>query len=194
MLTVAQKGHDHVGLRSWTWKQPAFHLLDAEVHRRRDQPEAAIDALQRGLEKAEEPHATFRASRYDVPTMRSELELMLANLLVQEDRQDEAREVLNEAVQKRAAHLETEHIQVALAQLRLGEFLITQSDLTAAEQPLKQAHEKLLRHSDVVSPLRWRAATKLVELYQMMDQPKEAATWQAKVDTLNLKSEVNEEG
>ena len=99
---------------------------------------------------------------------------------------------LNEAVQKRAAHLETEHIQVALAQLRLGEFLITQSDLTAAEQPLLQAYKKLLLHSDVVYPLRRRAATKLVELYQMTGQPKEAAKWQDKLDKLNPSSEEHE--
>ena len=148
----------------WDWKKPESHTQHAAVH--------------------------------DMNCQRcvSELEIMLASLLVQEERQDEARDVLNEAVRVRAAHLETEHIQVVLAQLRLGEFLIAQSDFTAAEEPLLQAYEKLVRHSDVVDPLRWRAATKLVELYQKTGQLKEAAKWQVQLGSLDPPNEVDEEG
>ena len=84
------------------------------------------------------------------------------------------------------------NVHRALARLRLGEFLIAQSDYTAAEQPLLIAHKKLLPYSEVVDPLRRRAATKLLELYQTTNQADEAAEWQAKVDTLNPSSEENE--
>ena len=166
--------------------------LGDELHLRRGQPQAAIDSLVSGLGKAEEPQATFRSSWHDVPTTRADLELMLANVYVQQDRTDDARNVLDEAVRIRAEHLEADHIQTALARLRLGEFLIAQSDYTAAEQPLLIAHKKLLPYSEVVDPLRRRAATKLLELYQTTNQADEAAEWQAKVDTLNPSSEENE--
>ena len=134
-LGVAQEGLNFVARWPWPWLEPAFHQIIAKVHLRRGQRQAAIDSLTMGLKKAAEPTATLRSSPYDVPTSRQEVEVMLASIYAEENRADKAKQVLEEAVRIRAEQLGADHIQVVLAELRLGEFLFTQSEYAAAEQP-----------------------------------------------------------
>jgi tetratricopeptide (TPR) repeat protein len=191
-LDVAQKGLAHVTGWPWPWNEPAFHHVIAKVHLRRGQSQAAIDSLQTGLQKATEPKATLRSSPFDLPTSRQELEVMLARIYVEDNRPDKAHQVLQEFVRIREEQLGADHIQVALAQLRLGEFLLTLSDYAAAKQPLHEAFEKLRPYAEAADPIRRRAANQLVELYTKLGQPEDVKQWQSQIDALNRTDNENE--
>jgi hypothetical protein len=180
-LTIAETGLHLAQETGWSCKEPAYRQLSAELQLRlQDQGrQAAIESLECGLAKACEPHATYRSSRWQLPTTRSELERTLAALHLEDGRTERAKQVLVDGVQIRSNVLGEHHIQVAQAQLRLGEFLVAQSEHAAAERTLLAAHDTLNPHSHVADHLRRRAATKLAELHVAIDQPKGAAEWQA---------------
>ena len=183
---VANTGHASVAAWSRPWLEPAFYLIKAKLRLQLDHGDRsrAIELLENGLTKAQEPHATFRSSQWDVPTTRNDLECLLARLYLEEGNSERAKKVLEQAVQIRDDALGAQHIQTAMAQLRLGEFLVTNSakfDVATAEEPLVSAYNKLVSHSEGVDALRRRAANTLFELYQVMDRPDDAAAWQAKV-------------
>jgi tetratricopeptide (TPR) repeat protein len=190
-LGVAQEGLNFVARWPWPWLEPAFHQIIAKVHLRRGQRQAAIDSLTMGLKKAAEPTATLRSSPYDVPTSRQEVEVMLASIYAEENRADKAKQVLEEAVRIREEQLGADHIQVVLAELRLGEFLFTQSEYAAAEQPCLNAYLKLQPYAAAANPIRRRAANQLAKLYTKTGQPGDATQWQSKADAFKRANEEN---
>ena len=183
-LEIADRGHQFVAEWRRKWMEPAFYYNKARLQLQLDEsnPQTAIELLKSGLMKAREPQATYRSWRWHVPTMRTELETMLARLYLQEDRAEQAMRVLRDAISIRSDALGDDHIQTAMAQLRLGEFLVTHSErfeIVTAEQPLRKAYEKLTRHPPAVNALRRRAARSLAEVYRATERPRNADQWQA---------------
>ena len=109
-----------------------YHQAIAEIRLRLDDGErqAAINSVEEGLAKTIEPHATFRQIRDLVPTRALRLEIMLARLYLDLENGNvkQARDVLEQAVDFREQALGAGHFQTAMAQLRLGEFLVGNPD------------------------------------------------------------------
>ena len=182
-LRIVSRGHAFVTAWPHEWMEPAFHLVNAKLRRRLgDSRETTIEVLENGIARAQEPRATFRSSRWQVPTTRTELERMLVGLFKENGNTVSAKQVLADGVRIRGDALGEDHIQVAMAQLRLGEFLTEQSEFAAAEPPLLAAYEKLNQHPNVVDHLRHRATIKLVELYTATDRPETASKWQTEAE------------
>ena len=191
-LDTGRRGIDFLGGWPRTWLLPAFHHVIAGVQIRLGDRQGAVNSLKEGLEKAEEPQATWRAYE-EPPTTRRDLEVMLAELyLMNPDEARNAIDVYREGVNQRMKLKDDDHIQVALAQLRLGEVFVRLGDSRAAEQPLKDAYKKLEPHSDVVNHLRSRAAAGLVKVYQALGMPDSEAEWRSKAETLDAAIEHNE--
>jgi tetratricopeptide (TPR) repeat protein len=170
-------------LSGWprTWLEPVFHEVIAGAQVRLGDRKSAVRSLKEGLDKAVEPQATWRSTQMDAPTTRRDLEVMLAGLYLNDGKADEARRVLQNGVQERKK-LGDDHIQIAMAQLRLGEFLVGQSAYVAAEEPLKDAFDQLEPHPDVVNHLRTRAAAGLVKVYEALNMPEAAVEWRRKFE------------
>jgi tetratricopeptide (TPR) repeat protein len=192
---VANHGLDFINAWPWPWLESAFQLELAKIHQRRGNEEAAIRSFRRGLDKATEPLATYVAMRSDLPTTREELEIALANLLVDSapDGREQARRVFEEGVVIREHGLGIDHIQTALAQLRLGEFLVAyagENERRRAGELIRDAYRKLDTHSSTaVTAICRRAALQLADLYDALGQPDEAANWRTKLDQLDRSPE-----
>ncbi|MCA9215924.1 MAG: protein kinase, partial [Planctomycetales bacterium] len=188
---VARQGLAHVSAWPWPSCEWAFLYELGRIQQRRGMPDAAIISLQAGLAKASEPLATSMAMRNYMTATRGELEVTLGGLLCESgsvNGLEEAKQVFDEGVVFREKTLGRDHIQVALAQLRLGEFLVVDSHederLRGADQ-LREAYQKLSVHtSTAVDAARRRAAQQLGDLYETLNQPDQAAQWRTTVDQL----------
>ncbi len=188
---AAQHGLKYVSAWPWPPCEWAFLHELGRIQQRRGSPAAAETLLRAGLEKALEPLATSIAMRDYLTITRGELEVTLAGVLRESGSAnglEEAKQVYDEGVVIRTQALGSDHVQVALAQLRLGEFLAVNyrddERLRGADQ-LREAYQKLSLHtSTAVDASRRRAAQQLAELYDALNQPNEAAQWRTKGDQL----------
>ena len=181
---------------NWPCKETSFHQVTAELELlagadRSTAIDSAIASLRTGLETAPEPQATYRAFLWNLPTTRRGLEMMLADLYLEDGNAKAAEAVLKDAVAIRQDAMGPEHIQTSMAQLRLGEFLVDHatsegSSASEAEQPLLATFEKLQSEPDVVHRLRWRVTNCLADMYQSIGQPQDAAKWREIAESYDL--------
>jgi serine/threonine protein kinase len=189
---VAQQGLEYVSAWPWPPCEWAFLYELGRIQQRRGSPAAAEKLLREGLEKAPEPLATSIAMRDYLTITRAQLEVTLAGVLRESGSAnglEEAKQVYGEGVVIRTQGLGSDHIQVALAQLRLGEFLAVNypddERLRGADQ-LREAYQKLSVHtSTAVDAARRRAAQRLAELYDTLNQTGEAASWRSTLEQLD---------
>jgi hypothetical protein len=200
---IAQQGLEYVSAWPWPTCEAAFRHELARIQQRRSSPAAAFVSLRAGLATASEPLATSMAMRDYLTTPRGELEVALARVLRESgstNELDQAKDVFEEGVVIREQALGSDHIQVALAQLRLGEFLSVDSredKRLQGARPLREAYQKLAVYtSTAVNAARRRAAQQLAELYDSLDQPDKAASWRLRLDQLDepLESDSDEPG
>ena len=176
-LATANEGLGLARAWPWEWMEPHFQLAIAMVQHRSGNVPAAIRSLESGLAKAIEPRATlFATGNWDwptpgVPTTRRELELTLADYYVQMQQTNDAIGLLRAGIEIRERALPAGHFQVALARLRLGEFLLEHADDKAqyeeARSELRTACEGF-QESTYLDAARRRAVTGLIELSEML--------------------------
>lgn len=120
-----------------------------------------------------------------MPTSRRELEVKLADHYERAVRFEDAEQVFVGGIVDRTEQFSSgDHVQVALAQLRFGTFLIQHDRFGRAEELLLDAHERLSNNPNSASATVERVAVQLVRLYTAWQKPTEAANWQSKLDEL----------
>ncbi|MFC1759387.1 tetratricopeptide repeat protein, partial [Planctomycetota bacterium] len=143
-IEFAERGLEQSSLRQHSWQEPHFHLVIAIAQHKLGRVDSAINSLQRGIKKCRQPFPSLRASRESIPTSRRELEVTLARLLAGQNKVEDAVKVLEHGVDVRKEQFSSEHLQVVLAELRLGKFLRMQNGMSdRADQLIETAKKKL---------------------------------------------------
>ncbi|MCO6047067.1 protein kinase [Aeoliella sp. ICT_H6.2] len=165
--------------------------------------EEAIDVLKSGLGILQRPFPSpvgAGAMRYhyrDPPKSRRDLELTLAHMLVKQGRFDDAERVFEDGIAFRKKFTEVEFpakkLQVALAELRYGEFQVEHGRFIDAEEHLRQAYDELCSNPEAAKPTVQRAARQLVTVYDEIDRPTEVARWREVLEQMNESVDENAE-
>jgi len=189
-LAVATEAHQLVAdwPRPSPWVEPHLYLAMAIPRYRLGDTDAAIDLLREGLAKSDS-FPSLRATRTHpdggygnkIPISRHELELVLAAYVAERDGFDAAVAVYLDGIQFRQERLGHDHLQVALAKMRLGEFLFQHGKFDEASSQLEAAYEKLATDPNAADASRAHAAERMVAICEATQRPTEAAAWQKKV-------------
>ena len=175
-------------------RKTAYYVLHAIIERRRNpDPEdlkLVIEKLKSDLEKVTEPRATYATvttpGHYQVPTDRWQVEAKLVELLLEDDQNVEAFEVMEQALEVRQRAFGNTHIQTLLAKIRLGEFLLDLNDLETCDDAaayLENAYEAL-PDSPHLRGVRRNIAKRLVAAYERLDDSDDADCWRQTLDDL----------
>ena len=118
-------------------------------------------------------------------TPQQELEVTLAEYLVEADQFEKARQVFADGIAIRTKRFGSDsHLQVALAELRFGNFLLERDEHKQAEELSLRAYEKLHDNPTARTATVERAVLQLVKLYAAWQKPAEAEKWQTRLDQL----------
>ena len=111
--------------------------------------------------------------------------MTLADYYVQDKRIGVAEQIYIDGIDVRTRQFGSDHLQVALAELRFGQFLLQQRELQRAEEPLKRAYQHLTATQPTAKAAMMRAAMLLVELYTSLNRDDEVTIWGKKLNDLN---------
>jgi tetratricopeptide (TPR) repeat protein len=172
------------------WAAPHLYLVKGIAQYKLGQRDVATDSLEEGLARCQEPYPSLHTKSKESPTSRRELEVTLADYYVEAGRFDEAVAVFVDGIAVRIEQFgSADHLQVALAELRFGMFLLRHDRFDRAEDSLLTAHEKLSRNPSATSATVERAASQLTDLYAALQEPTEAVKWQAELDQIKASAE-----
>jgi tetratricopeptide (TPR) repeat protein len=193
-LDAAEQGLERAAVWPQYGSGPHLHLAKAiaqyKLAKLRQQ---GIGSAVKTLRAALNQHAfiPLRPRHKHVPMSRHELEVQLAEWLVEQGNESEAERALSDAVELRREHFGEDHPKVALAELRLGDFLIERGEFDRAEELLRAAYEKLTTNSQAADASRERAATLMAAFLGEEGRHDEMAAWQAKAESHGLPSKDN---
>jgi serine/threonine protein kinase len=181
-LATIERGLNRAAIWPHYGSAPHLHLAKSIAqHQSSDHSlEKAIATLREGLEQHR--FTPLIARHKHVPVSRHELESQLARYLLESGSAGEALQVFEAGLDARLERFPPDHLEVALARLRFGSFLLQQREFDRAEGQLISAHELLIAQPEAPKTTVVRAAEQLVKLYVALERAAEAAQWQTQVD------------
>ena len=174
-------------------RKAAYYVLHAMIQRRQnpENVDSVIAKLTDDLGKVTEPSATYANVRHgQVPTDRWQVEAKLVELLLEDQRKEDAFQVMQDAVQVRRDAFEDTHIQTLLAQIRVVKFVICHEayDLVpeaydeAAELENVYEHLPKTRH---LNGVRQQVAGLLIDAYQRRSDTAKTENWRKTLEGLS---------
>ena len=134
----------------------------------------AVESLQASLKEIESDPDRIRARGRRGQLLLAEIHLACGKV-------QEAEEVYRQGVQTRIDVLSDNHPLIALAQIRLGNFLVSQKGYEAAEVELLQAAD-ILKDNPQTSDFHHKRLSKaMVDLYDAWKKPEKAAEWRGEI-------------
>ena len=166
---------------------PQFLLLKAKGLIALSRFEEAREVLYDGLARYDQQVYTSHPFVHrDVPTTRRQLECALMSFLQHQEDFPGAEQVLWNSVELRVNRQPEspspgDFLPIALAEVRLGQFLRERTDFQSAEGHLKTAWNRLENNREAAEVNRRVAAEQLAALYTEWGRDEEATSWKQKL-------------
>lgn len=185
------------------WEAP-FLWVQARAEHKLNRKDDAIKTLDEAIRWTTRPYPSIQGNgdsgfgypSKDTPRARWEMKATFAAYYLERGLRgdsDRVEKVFKDGISFRESFSDAEfpakQLQVALAELRYGKFLVEQGRFDRAEEPLLSAYKKLSENPDAAPATAQSAATQLVRVYEETNRSDEAVVSHHKLNDLDPASD-----